>query len=75
MPTNDADEQLPEVCLPKHPMHALTTYELRDHRRLLERAVAFYEKRHPAAPVLANLRSRLDGVLAEQEDRARMARA
>jgi hypothetical protein len=73
MPTADTAEQLPEVRQPKHPMHALTTYELRDHRRELERAVAFYDKHHPAAPVLADLRARLDDVLAEQDERARMA--
>jgi hypothetical protein len=72
MPTTDTAEQLPEVNQPKHPMYALTTYELRDHRRELERAVAFYDKYHPAAPVLADLRTRLDDVLAEQESRARI---
>ncbi|MGH3172440.1 MAG: hypothetical protein ACRDPF_01040 [Streptosporangiaceae bacterium] len=75
MRTTDTAEQLPEVGQPKHPMHALTTFELRDHRRELERAIAFYDKRYPTAPVLADLRARLDDVLAEQEDRARMARA
>ena len=28
---------------PKHPMHALTTFELRDYRRQLEAAIAFFE--------------------------------
>jgi len=72
MPPNDTAEQLPEVHQPKHPMHALTTYELRDHRRELERAIAFYDKHHPEA-ILAVLRASLDDVLAEQEDRARIA--
>jgi hypothetical protein len=60
---------------PKHPLHALTTFELRDYRRELESAIAFYTKRHPVAPVLADLRRNLDTVLAEQDDRARLARA
>jgi hypothetical protein len=75
MPHTDTAEQLPEVGQPKHPMHALTTYELRDHRRELERAIAFYDKHHPAAPVLASLRTRLDDVLAEEESRKRLADA
>ena len=74
MPTTDAAEQLPEVGQPKHPMYALTTYELRDHRRELERAIAFFDQHHPATPVLADLRARLDEVLAEQESRARATR-
>jgi len=55
---------------PKHPVHALTTYELRDYRRDLEHAI----KGIPAeAPVQADLHRKLDEVLAEQEDRARIA--
>ncbi len=55
---------------PKHPVHALTTYELRDYRRDLEHAI----KGIPAeAPVPADLHRKLDEVLAEQEDRARIA--
>jgi hypothetical protein len=73
MPTSDAAELLPEISQPKHPMYALTTYELRDYRRELERAIAFYGKHHPSAPVLADLRARLDDVLAEQDSRARIA--
>ena len=58
---------------PKHPLYALTTYELRDYRRQLERAVGFYVANHPDAPVLADLRETLGDVLAEQEGRARAA--
>ncbi len=58
---------------PKHPLYALTTYELRDYRRQLERAVGFYVANHPDAPVLAHLRETLGDVLAEQEGRARAA--
>ena len=36
---------------PKHPVHALTTYELRDYRRDLERAIKGIS---PDAPVQAN---------------------
>ena len=60
------------VNQPKHPLHALTTYELRDRRRELERAIKGIA---PDAPVQADLRRQLDAVLAEQEDRARLARA
>jgi hypothetical protein len=63
------------VDQPKHPLHALTTFELRDLRRELERAVAYYDRNHPAAPVLADLRQRLGDVHAEQDDRARIAHA
>lgn len=55
---------------PGHPMHALTTYELRDYRRDLERAIAGIAA---DAPVQADLRRKLDAVVAEQEDRARLA--
>ena len=55
---------------PKHPLHALTTYELKDRRRELEHAIKGIS---PDAPVQAHLRRQLDAVLAEQEDRARLA--
>ena len=58
------------VTPPTHPLPALTSYELRDYRRLLERAI---EGISPGAPVQAALRAKLDAVLAEQDDRARMA--
>lgn len=59
------------VATPKHPVHALTTYELRDYRRDLERAITGISL---DAPVQAHLRRKLDEVIAEQEDRARLAR-
>jgi hypothetical protein len=65
----DARRTVP-VTPPKHPLPALTSYELRDYRRLLERAI---EGISPGAPVQAALRAKLDAVLAEQDDRARMA--
>jgi hypothetical protein len=58
------------VTPPNHPLPALTSYELRDYRRQLERAI---EGISPRAPVQAALRAKLDAVLAEQDDRARMA--
>jgi hypothetical protein len=58
------------VAVPKHPVSALTTFELRDYRRDLERAIGGIA---PDAPVQADLRRKLGAVIAEQEDRARMA--
>jgi hypothetical protein len=55
---------------PNHPLYALTTYELRDRRRELEQAIGGVS---PDAPVQAELRRQLDAVIAEQEDRVRMA--
>jgi hypothetical protein len=57
---------------PKHPLYALTTYELRDRRRELERAIKGIAA---DATIQADLRRALDAVIAEQEDRARSARA
>ena len=47
------------VTPPKHPLPALTSYELRDYRRQLERAI---EGISPGAPVQAALRAKLDAV-------------
>lgn len=55
---------------PKHPLYALTTYELRNWRRELERAI---EMGAPDAPVQTELGRQLDAAIAEQEDRARLA--
>ena len=57
---------------PKHPLYALTTYELKDRRRELERAIKGIAA---DAPIQADMRRALDAVIAEQEDRARSARA
>ncbi len=65
MPTDPA-----AVEQPKHPIHALTTYELKDLRRQLEHAIKGIS---PDAPVQADLKRRLDEVLAEQEQRKRAA--
>ena len=60
------------IDLPKHPMYALTTYELRDYRRQLEHAL----KTLPGhAEVRALLQERLIGVLNEQQARAQLRQA
>jgi len=61
------------VDQPKHPLHAMTTYELRDYRRDLERAIAFFNRQAPVPPARDRLQARLDDVIAEQDDRARLA--
>jgi hypothetical protein len=60
---------------PKHPLHALTTFELRDFRRQLEKALACFDRQEPLPPAGRRLQARLDEVLAEQDERARLARA
>ncbi len=60
---------------PKHPLHAMTTYELRDYRRQLESALAFFDRQDPVPPARDRLQAALDAVVAEQDDRARLARA
>jgi hypothetical protein len=74
MPATAAD-QAPRVEQPNHPLPALTTYELRDYRRELEKAIAFFGQQQPVPAVQAVMQARLDAVLAEQDDRARIARA
>jgi hypothetical protein len=78
-PSQSASSQPPTaaspetVAVPQHPLHALTTYELRDYRRQLERAIAFFDTKNPVPPARDHLQARLDAVLAEQEDRVRLA--
>lgn len=57
------------VETPKHPLHALTTSELSRYRRDLENAIRGIAD---DAPVQADLRAKLDAVLAEQEDRSKV---
>jgi hypothetical protein len=71
MPT----EPTPAIDRPKHPIHALTTFELRDYRRQLEHAIAYFDKQDPVPAVRAHLQTQLDQVIAEQDDRTRLARA
>ena len=63
------------VDQPKHPLDAMTTFELRDYRRQLEGAIAFFDRQDPVPPARRRLQTRLDDVTAEQDDRARLARA
>lgn len=67
--------QPPAVEKPKHQLSQLTTYELRDYRRELEKAIAFFGRQDPVPSARAALQSRLDAVIAEQDDRVRIARA
>jgi len=60
---------------PKHPLHAMTTFELREYRRQLESAIAFFDRQDPVPPARRRLQAKLDDVTAEQDDRARLARA
>ena len=60
---------------PEHPLPAMTTFELRGYRRDLERAIALFDRQDPLPPTCRRLQARLDAVLAEQDERARLARA
>jgi hypothetical protein len=51
----------------------MTTFELRDYRRQLESAIAFFDKKDPVPPARVRLQSALDAVLAEQDQRAKIA--
>jgi hypothetical protein len=55
---------------PKHPVYALTTGEISRYRRELEHAIAGIAS---DAPVQADLKRRLDEVLAEEEQRRKAA--
>jgi predicted component of type VI protein secretion system len=57
---------------PKHPMHALTTYELRNYRRELERAL---ETLPSHATVREQFRQRLTDVLTEEQARTQLQQA
>ncbi len=75
MPATAPSQQPPAVTRPRHPLHAMTTYELAGHRRELERAIAWFGTQDPMPLARAGLQARLDAVLGEQDDRARIARA
>jgi hypothetical protein len=75
MPTTDTAQQAPAVDQPRHPLHALTTFELADYRRQLERAVAFFDTKDPVPPVRADMQASLDAVLAEEDSRRKIAGA
>jgi hypothetical protein len=67
-----ADPFIPEP--PRHPLYALATFELTSYRRQLEHALAATD-RHDQPAAWADLQARLDAVLAEQDDRRRLADA
>jgi len=48
--TTTTTEQAPAVDQPKHPLHALTTFELRRYRRQLENAITFFDTKDPVPP-------------------------
>jgi hypothetical protein len=80
--TTNTSEELPPmptdsvtVEQPKHPLHALTTFELSDYRRQLESAIAFFDRKDPVPPARDRLQASLDAVLAEQEARRKIAHA
>jgi hypothetical protein len=60
---------------PKHRLTQLTTYELRDYRRELEQAIAFFDRQEPVPPARDRLQARLDQVVAEQESPKRISNA
>jgi hypothetical protein len=72
---DDALAQAMPTAEPKHPLYAMTTYELKDYRRQLEQAIAFFERQDPVPPARDRLQASLDVVLAEQEERVRIAHA
>ena len=60
---------------PDHPLHQLTTFELSDYRRRLETAIVLGSTHESTTAVRAVLQARLRDVLAEQDDRTRIAHA
>jgi len=51
----------------------MTTGELAGYRRQLESAIAFFDRKTPVPPARGRLQASLDAVLAEQDQRARIA--
>jgi hypothetical protein len=75
MTSTATSQQVPSVNQPKHRLPSLTTYELRDYRRDLETAIAFFDRQAPVPPARDRLQATLDEVIAEQDDRKRLAGA
>ena len=75
MPSTAASPQAPSVNQPKHPLSAMTTYELRDYRRDLETAIAFFDRQTPLPPDRDRLQATLNDLIAEQNDRKRLSGA
>jgi hypothetical protein len=68
MATDPANGRTAETSL-----YALTTSELSDHRRQLESAIAYCDRMESVPQARGNLQARLDDVIAEQDDRTRLA--
>lgn len=75
MPTAETARQAPEVNHPQHWLTQLATFELRDYRRQLESAIAFFDSKDPVPPARDRLAAALAAVAAEQDDRARITHA
>ena len=75
MPSTATSPRAPSVNQPKHPLPAMTTYELRNYRRDLETAIAFFDRQTPVPPDRDRLQATLDDVIAEQYERTRLAGA
>ena len=75
MPATAASDQTPTVDQPRHPLHALTTFELCGYRRQLQNAIKFFDAQDPVPAVRADLQAALDGVIAEQDERKKLADA
>ena len=73
--TTDTTGQPPAVAEPRHKLPELTTYELRGYRCDLEQAIAWFDRQDPVPAVRDRLHAALAAVIAEQDDRARIARA
>lgn len=63
----------PDVETLRPPTAQMTTSELSGYRRQLESAIAFFDRQDPVPPARDRLQATLDAVLAEQDDRARIA--
>ncbi|HEY6315116.1 MAG TPA: hypothetical protein VIY52_30530 [Streptosporangiaceae bacterium] len=50
----------------------MTTYELREYARQLSSAIAFFDKRDPVPPARDRLQAKLDAVLTERAERAKI---
>jgi len=61
------------IAPPRHPLHALATFELTGYRRRIENAIAYLDRQDPVPPLRADLQAALDAVLAEQESRKKLA--
>jgi hypothetical protein len=70
MPLGRVIQMTADAPQPPHPLYALTTFELKDYRRQLERALG--DREIGQAPVAAVLREKLSEVLTEQEQRQRI---